>query len=391
MIVSGGGTEDLGRQGVAALQSGDAATAHAVFRRLVDSGRAPPQSRLLLAEACRRLGDSHGEASALDGLLAIEPANVAALLMRADLYARQEDRRAAASFYQAAISAAGNAPNIAASLRPALERAAAFLKETGGDYQAHLERALAERNIEPSAAGRRFAEALDILFGRKGVCLQQPSVFYFPGLPQIAFYEREQFEWAAQVEAATAEIKAELQALLREGADFRPYVEQEKDRPFRDFHGMTGDPSWSAFYLWQDGALVEENASRCPATVAALERVPMTRMGARTPSVLLSLLRPGAHIPPHHGMLNTRLICHLPLVVPQGCWLRVGNETRLWEEGKLLIFDDSIVHEAMNPTDELRIILLFDIWRPELDANERKAVATIFEAIDAYGGVPRHA
>jgi aspartyl/asparaginyl beta-hydroxylase (cupin superfamily) len=90
-------------------------------------------------------------------------------------------------------------------------------------------------------------------------------------------------------------------------------------------------------------------------------------------------------------MLNTRLICHLPLVVPEGCWLRVGNETRHWEEGKLLIFDDSIVHEARNPTTETRIILLFDIWRPELDRAEQRAVATIFEAIDAYGGIPQHA
>ena len=65
-------------------------------------------------------------------------------------------------------------------------------------------------------------------------------------------------------------------------------------------------------------------------------------------------------------MLNSRVICHLPLIVPKGCWLRVGNDTREWEEGKLLIFDDSIEHEARNPTGEFRIILLFDVWRPEL-------------------------
>jgi tetratricopeptide (TPR) repeat protein len=391
MIAGGASTEDLGRQGIAALQSGDAATARAVFRRVIDAGGAPPQFRLLLGESCRRLGDPEGEACALDELLVLEPYNIAALLMRADLYARQADRRAAASFYQAALSAAANGGQVAPALRPSLERAAAFLREASASYQAHLERSLAERQVDPAVAGRRLGEALDILFGRKEVCLQQPSVFYFPGLPQIAFYEREEFEWAAEVEAAAPAIKAELLALLRDGADFQPYVEQEKDRPFREFHGMTGDPSWSAFYLWQNGDLVQENARRCPTTVAALERVPMTRMGARTPSVLFSLLRPGAHIPPHHGMLNTRLICHLPLVVPEGCWLRVGNETRQWEEGKLLIFDDSIVHEARNPTGETRIILLFDIWRPELDGNEQQAVSAIFEAIDAYGGVPPHA
>jgi aspartyl/asparaginyl beta-hydroxylase (cupin superfamily) len=104
--------------------------------------------------------------------------------------------------------------------------------------------------------------------------------------------------------------------------------------------------------------------------------------------VLFSLLRPGAHIPPHHGMLNCRLICHLPLIVPPGCWLRVGSETREWEDGKLLIFDDSIEHEARNDSDETRIILLFDVWRPELTEQERAGVSAMFDAIDEYTVLP---
>jgi aspartyl/asparaginyl beta-hydroxylase (cupin superfamily) len=87
-------------------------------------------------------------------------------------------------------------------------------------------------------------------------------------------------------------------------------------------------------------------------------------------------------------MLNCRLICHLPLIVPAGCWLRVGNETRQWEEGKLLIFDDSFEHEAKNPSDEVRIILLFDVWRPEITEDERSAVSSIFNAIDKFQPLP---
>ena len=87
-------------------------------------------------------------------------------------------------------------------------------------------------------------------------------------------------------------------------------------------------------------------------------------------------------------MLNCRLICHLPLIIPKGCWLRVGNEKREWEEGKLLMFDDSFEHEAMNPTSELRIILLFDVWRPELGPGERSAISAIFDAIDQFQGLP---
>ena len=227
-----------------------------------------------------------------------------------------------------------------------------------------------------------------MLKGAREIFPQQPSVFYYPYLAQRQFFERAEFEWTAEIEAATPAIREELLALIETDAEFRPYVEDEPDRPARDFHGLNNDPSWSALYLWKDGKPIEENARRCPRTVEALGRVPLSRIGRRTPAVLFSRLEPGAHIPPHTGMLNSRLICHLPLIVPKGGWLRVGNETREWEEGKLLIFDDSIEHEAKNPTGELRIILLFDIWRPELSEAERQGISAIFDAIDNFQPLP---
>jgi aspartyl/asparaginyl beta-hydroxylase (cupin superfamily) len=151
---------------------------------------------------------------------------------------------------------------------------------------------------------------------------------------------------------------------------------------------LNNDRSWTALYIWRDALLVPEIAERCPRTVAALEQVPLTHIGRRTPSAFFSRLEPGAHIPPHHGLLNCRIVCHLPLIVPAGCWLRVGNETRGWEEGKLLMFDDSIEHEAKNPTGELRIVLIFDIWRPELTQAERMAISAIFGAIDSFQQLP---
>ena len=99
---------------------------------------------------------------------------------------------------------------------------------------------------------------------------------------------------------------------------------------------------------------------------------------------LYSILEPHTHIPPHNGMLNTRLICHLPLIVPDNCRLRVGNHTRAVEEGKVLIFDDSIEHEAWNDSDEVRVILLFEIWRPELSADEVKALTALYDAVNLY-------
>jgi aspartyl/asparaginyl beta-hydroxylase (cupin superfamily) len=118
----------------------------------------------------------------------------------------------------------------------------------------------------------------------------------------------------------------------------------------------------------------------------ALAGVPLARIANRSPSILFSLLRPGARIPPHCGLVNTRLICHLPLIVPPDCAFRVGNDTRVPVEGKLWAFDDTIEHEAWNRSDRTRVILLFDIWRPELSDEERRLVTAMFEAIDAYSG-----
>jgi aspartyl/asparaginyl beta-hydroxylase (cupin superfamily) len=79
----------------------------------------------------------------------------------------------------------------------------------------------------------------------------------------------------------------------------------------------------------------------------------------------------------------------LPLIVPPGCALRVGNETRAWREGELVVFDDTIEHEAWNKSAEVRVVLLFDIWRPELTDIERSLVAAMLESIDGFGGSRR--
>lgn len=131
---------------------------------------------------------------------------------------------------------------------------------------------------------------------------------------------------------------------------------------------------------------MEPNATRCPATMAALAGAPLASVRNRSPSILFSLLRPGARIPPHTGFVNTRLICHLPLIVPPGCGLRVGNDTRTPVEGKAWVFDDTMEHEAWNLSDRIRGILLFEVWRPELTGEERALVSAMFEAIDAHSG-----
>ncbi len=262
----------------------------------------------------------------------------------------------------------------------------------GAGQRARL-RATPSRGARQPRSGRagsqRFGRALDLLLGRRQIYLQQPQVFYFPELPQIEFYDRADFPWAEVLERDTAAIREELCAILRAGDRFAPYMQPARDRPAFDNNGLLNDPSWSACHLISGGEEVAANAALCPITMNALRRLPLCCVPGRTPTALFSLLRPGTHIPPHHGFLNTRLICHLPLIVPPGCALRVGNETRPWKEGELVVFDDTMEHEAWNRSSELRVVLLFDIWRPELTETERSLVASMLESIDRFGGQRR--
>ena len=123
--------------------------------------------------------------------------------------------------------------------------------------------------------------------------------------------------------------------------------------------------------------------------MAALEAVPQTQLPRRAPTAFFSILRPHAHIPPHTGVTNSRTIIHLPLIVPPGCELRVGGETRAWREGEALAFDDTIEHEAWNPSDEPRAVLIFDVWNPHLAPEERDAIRQFFDVADASGHSPK--
>jgi aspartyl/asparaginyl beta-hydroxylase (cupin superfamily) len=101
---------------------------------------------------------------------------------------------------------------------------------------------------------------------------------------------------------------------------------------------------------------------------------------------MFSVLQPRTRIPPHTGVANTRLVVHLPLIVPEGCGFRVGSETRAWREGEAWVFDDTIEHEAWNDSDRPRTILICDVWNPRLSGAERDAITSVMNAMDRFSG-----
>jgi len=119
----------------------------------------------------------------------------------------------------------------------------------------------------------------------------------------------------------------------------------------------------NAFDPWVQGlfALGEEIApacEKCPETAKLLKQIKGVSLAG------FSRLAPGTHIEAHVGWAKSVYRLHLGLVVPPDCSLRVGEDTRDWEEGKCLIFDDTVEHEAWNHSDRTRGTLLLDFLRP---------------------------
>jgi aspartyl/asparaginyl beta-hydroxylase (cupin superfamily) len=375
---------NLRKTGADALRSGDARIAREAFERLIAGGQADVNIFLALGGACARLGDAGAAQAAVDKALNVDPRNLRALVFKGDLLAHEGDARAASSFYLAALRQAPRSNEVPADLRADLERADAMCRRYALELESVLAARLAQAGFAPSDANARFAHSLELLFGRKQIYFQHPTYYYFPELPQIQFYARAAFPWLDAIEARAAEIREEVVEILGDDGAFRPYVEKDPRRPDDPEERMLDNPEWSAFYLWKNGARVDANAARCPRTLEALEQAPLARIPNRSPTILFSLLRPGAHIPPHNGATNTRLIVHLPLIVPSGSRLRVGNDSREWVEGRAYVFDDTIENEAANAGDRNCVVLVFDIWRPELAEEERRLVRATFEAIDSH-------
>lgn len=376
------------QQAFSALRQGKVEEARRLFESLTGQTPAAAAAWLGLAYSCADLGDEATADRAVNQALALEPGNLRALLFKADRLVRSGAPRKSLALYGRAlrVASAGSGP-LSPDVQQGLKRAQAVTERYAAEYGDFLMNALQAKGYRAAEASSRFNQSLEICLGRKQVYHQEPSRFYFPGLPQRQFYERGEFPWLADVEASTDRIRDELLAVMAERDRFTPYLQSSQDFPESDPSAakIRNNPDWGALYLWEYGCLVQENAVRLTQAVKALEVAPLPQVQGQLPIVLFSRLAAHTHIPPHHGMLNTRLICHLPLIVPKNCGtLRCGNEHRVWVEGQTLTFDDSIEHEAWNKSDQERIVLLFDIWRPELTPEERELVARVLEIVKEY-------
>ncbi len=173
-------------------------------------------------------------------------------------------------------------------------------------------------------------------------------------VPTTPFIDPALFPWSAALEAGWTDMRAELDALGARGGKILPLATVSPDHA-----RVARDGKWKSFVFEAYGYHVAGNRALCPRTAALLDEVPGLVLA------MFSIMEPGTHVPLHKGVSKALINGHLGLDVPKGdCRIEVGGQTRGWENGKLLLLDDTFKHQVWNNTKRNRVVLLMQIRRP---------------------------
>jgi aspartate beta-hydroxylase len=369
-----------------ALEAGHPEQAAALLRRAIARDDRDPTLWVNLAAAMRQLNDPEEEARSLDQALVLEPRHLRALLDKAALIHRRGNSRAAAVIYGNALKTIPAGATLPQALRPAIIVATEQVRANADALEQHIGEKV---GALPGPRSPRIAHALGALVGKRAIYHPEPTQLHVPFLPALEFYPREDFPWLESLEAATPVVREEFERVFAEDqASMQPYITYPDGVPLDQWRELNRSRRWSVYHLWRDGKPVDANVARCPRTAALLARLPMHDVAGHSPSAFFSILDAGAHIPAHTGVTNSRVIVHLPLVLPGRCRFRVGSTTREWRMGEAWVFDDTIEHEAWNDSAVPRAILIFDIWNPFLTIDERNVIQRAIPAVaDYYQGI----
>ena len=361
-----------------AAAAGNLAAACRSLEQATTSGGATLDIWMKLSAVRRALGDLPGAIEALDRGLALSPLDFSALLARAMLLEKTGHPQARLAFTKA-VAQLPQGEDVPRGMAPAVEHA----RKMAAEHQAASEARLL--NSVPTSLGpaeRRKLERFASNTSRRTRHFhQEPVSFHYPEMPEIEFHDPAQFEGIRELEAATDEIRAEYEALVRlKTAELVPYSQYPDHVPLAQWKELNNNRDWTAIHLLQNGKRVEANAKHCPRTLELLSNIPQAQIPGASPNAMFSLLAPHTHIPPHTGVANVRLVSHLALIVPEGCGFRCGATTIQWKIGETFVFDDTIEHEAWNDSDELRVVLIFDLWAPSLTPGERDGIAQMISS-----------
>ncbi len=383
--------EDAAGRNQAAMQAmaaGDLVEAERALMEAVSLDRTSISAWLNLAAVRRQRKDLDAAFNAIQQVLTLDGRNFLGLLMSASMLESEGRAVPAALAYGAALA---NAPPDQALDAPTLQAVkrgrvvhGAYTRQLGE----HVRHRIADAGARCSQAERSRLDAfIDMTLRVRRRYRQEPTEYYYPGLPAIEFYERSEFPWLPELEAATAAIGQELLDVLREDAGgFAPYIHYGAHMPLDQWRELNHSPRWSAYHFYEKAQPIADRHRRAPATIEAVSRAPQAKVALRSPCTMYSALQPRTRIPPHTGVANFRLVAHLPLVVPPGCRFRVGGEMREWRVGEglgLRRHDRARGLERQRPP-----ALRADLRRlePRLSPEERAAIAEIIAATDAFNG-----
>lgn len=354
-----------------AMSKGDLARAASLLDVAAQRGR-DAAVLLRLATVRRAIGDLSGAAAAALAGLELAPRNFLMGLLLGSLRESTGAIHGALRAYRAALRFAPNEvpfqPGIEAQLRHA--RACVAAEDDWHRRLYDWDSGTLNGRLPDGAARRIRGFRANLLDHLDTGPLTLPK-FVIPGLPLREFFDSGEFDGIDRVAACTDAMRDEFLALveLKKGEFGSRMTGLHESADAEQASGR-----WSMIPLVRNGRPVAEMADLCPATLDAIGGLAMPRLGMISPSVYFSTLEPGTHIPAHTGITNARAIAHFPLIVPAACRFRVGSEMREWRVGEPMVFDDMTMHEAWNDGSGLRVVLIVDLWRPELGAEERKAV-----------------
>ena len=208
----------------------------------------------------------------------------------------------------------------------------------------------------------------------------QVASSYIAGLTARPYWDARggDFPWMEFLEAHHETIRDELRSALAD-----PRLEQKGNAIWvaaarEDAEGY--GPDWRTLVLQDRCEWEPTNVSLFPKTTALVRE-------ARTPSVEVFFAKqaPRTGIKPHTDFTNFIMTAHLGLDVPPRpeSWMKVGEETRHWENGVGMCADTSFIHSTFNESAERdRYVLIVRFWHPELTRHERNGVRFLFDAFE---------
>jgi len=359
------------------MARGDVRQAQSLLELAAQRGR-DASTLMRLATVRRSLGDLSGAVKCAAAAVELEPRNFLMCLMLGSLREATGALYAAQRAYRSACAYAPLDLSFQPAMAKQLERARKIVDAADRWRERLLHWRPRGTNLS-LAEDRRMRDFRSNILDSIDAGPLAPPFFMIPGIKAKRFFDPSQFHGVEEIERNTDAVRDEFLAL----------AERRSEQLSSSLAGLHGDEKdsggagkWSMIPLMRNGRIVEEFASQCPLTMKLARGLDLPAISLISPSLYFSVLGPGSRIPPHVGITNARLIAHFPLIVPDDCGFRVGGETRQWEVGKALVFDDMTTHEAWNGSDRIRVVLIADLWRPELSIAERAAVTELMDCPD---------